>query len=83
MNDAELRELVPQVLAVLVRRGNDFAAAEDAVQDALLEAHRSWPEHPPEDPKGWLVSVATRKLIDAYRSDVARRRREDATLLEP
>jgi len=82
VNDTELRSLVPQVLAVLVRRGNDFAAAEDAVQDALLEAHRWWPQHPPDDPKGWLVSVATRKLIDAHRSDVARRRREDATLLE-
>ena len=83
MDDARLRELVPQVLGVLVRRGNDFATAEDALQEALLEAHRSWAERPPDDPKGWLVSVATRRLIDAYRSDVARRRREDATLLEP
>jgi RNA polymerase sigma factor (sigma-70 family) len=81
VDDAQLRTLVPQVLGVLVRRGNDFATAEDALQDALLEAHRSWAEHPPDDPKAWLVSVATRRLIDAYRSDVARRRREDATLL--
>ena len=82
-SDAQLRTLVPQVLGVLVRRGNDFAAAEDALQEALLEAHRSWAERPPDDPKGWLVSVATRRLIDAYRSDVARRRREEAALLEP
>ena len=83
LSDETLRGLVPQVLGVLVRRGNDFAAAEDAVQEALLEAHLSWSASPPADPKGWLISVATRRLIDAYRSDTARRRREDATLLEP
>ena len=81
--DETLRALVPQVLGVLVRRGNDFAAAEDAVQEALLEAHLSWTGKPPVDPKGWLIAVANRKLIDGYRSDTARRRREDATLLEP
>ena len=83
ISEEAVRALVPQVLGVLVRRGNDFAAAEDAVQEALLEAHRSWTKAPPDDPKGWLVAVATRKLIDMYRSDTARRRREDATLLEP
>jgi RNA polymerase sigma factor (sigma-70 family) len=83
ISEEAFRALVPQVLGVLVRRGNDFAAAEDAVQEALLEAHRSWSQSPPADLKGWLVSVATRKLIDMYRSDTARRRREDATLLEP
>jgi RNA polymerase sigma factor (sigma-70 family) len=71
-----LRTLVPQVIGVLVRRGNDFAAAEDAVQDALIEAVRHWAEHPPRDPKGWLIGVATRRLIDAARSDQARRSRE-------
>jgi RNA polymerase sigma factor (sigma-70 family) len=83
LTDESLRALVPQVLGVLVRRGNDFAAAEDAVQEALLQAHLSWAADPPDDPKGWLVAVATRRLIDAYRSDTARRRREDATLYEP
>jgi RNA polymerase sigma factor (sigma-70 family) len=83
MNDEELRVLVPQVLAVLVRRGNDFTAAEDAVQDALLEAHRSWSNDPPDDPRGWLITVAHRKLIDAYRCETARRRREEALLQEP
>jgi RNA polymerase sigma factor (sigma-70 family) len=79
VNDELLRVLAPQVLGVLVRRGNDFAAAEDALQEALLEAHRSWPEQTPEDPRAWLVAVAVRKLIDAHRSDAARRRREQAT----
>jgi RNA polymerase sigma factor (sigma-70 family) len=78
-----VRVLAPQVLAVLVRRGNDFAAAEDAVQDALLEAHRTWGDAPPDDPKGWLLTVAGRKLIDARRSDAARRRREDALGQQP
>jgi len=62
---------------------DDFAAAEDAVQDALLEAHRSWGDTPPDDPKGWLLTVAGRKLIDARRADVARRRREEAVSHEP
>ena len=83
MNDALLRELVPQVLGVLVRRGHDFATAEDAVQEALLEAHRTWDERMPDDPKGWLVTVATRRLIDLRRSEAARRRREEAALTEP
>ncbi len=83
MSEALLRELTPQVLGVLVRRGNDFAVAEDAVQEALLEAHRVWPERLPDEPKAWLVTVAKRKLIDAQRSDVARRRREERTLLDP
>lgn len=83
VDDELLRTLVPEVIGVLVRRGNDFAWAEDAVQDALVEALRTWGEHPPEDPKGWLVRVAGRRLIDAYRSTAARQRREDATLAEP
>jgi len=82
-NEVLLRTLVPQVIGVLVRRGNDFAAAEDAVQDALVEAVRHWPEHPPRDPKGWLIGVATRRLIDAARSDQARRAREQRVDREP
>jgi len=78
-----VRVLAPQVLGVLVRRGNDFAAAEDAVQDALLEAHRCWGDALPDDPKGWLLTVAGRKLLDVRRSDAARRRREDALSQEP
>jgi predicted RNA polymerase sigma factor len=53
------------------------------VQDALLEAHRSWGDAPPDDPKGWLLIVAGRKVIDARRSEAARRRREDALSHEP
>ena len=83
MNDDVLRSLAPQVLGVLVRRGNDFSAAEDAVQEALLEAYRRWPDDKPDDPRAWLVTVATRKCIDVQRSDAARRRREQAALDEP
>ncbi|HEU5266054.1 MAG TPA: DUF6596 domain-containing protein [Jatrophihabitans sp.] len=82
-SEAAFRALAPQVLSILVRGGHGFAAAEDAVQEALLEAHRSWDARPPDDPKGWLLAVARRKLIDAYRCDVARRRREDAVYAEP
>ena len=72
-----LRSLTPSVLGILVRRGADFAAAEDAVQDALVEAVRTWPAGPPRDPKGWLVTVAWRRFLDISRADAARRRRED------
>jgi RNA polymerase sigma factor (sigma-70 family) len=71
------------VLAGMVRRGEDFDAAEDALQEALLEALRVWPEHPPRDPAAWLATVATRRLVDARRSEAARHRREDATYAEP
>ena len=77
MNEALLRSLTPKVLGILVRRGADFAAAEDAVQDALVEALRVWSADPPRDPKGWLVTVAWRRFLDATRADAARRRRED------
>ncbi|MER5352249.1 DUF6596 domain-containing protein [Kitasatospora sp. NPDC002551] len=83
MDEALLRSLTPGVLAVLVRRGADFAAAEDAVQDALVEALRVWPAGSPADPKGWLVTVAWRKFLDAARADTARRRREDRVEEEP
>jgi RNA polymerase sigma factor (sigma-70 family) len=74
-----MRALVPRVLAGLVRRGEDFDAAEDALQEALLEAIRVWPEHPPREPQAWLATVATRRLIDARRSEAARNRREEVT----
>ncbi|MFJ2774948.1 RNA polymerase sigma factor [Streptomyces sp. NPDC087300] len=83
MDEALLRSLTPSVLAVLVRRGADFAAAEDAVQDALVEAVRVWPDDPPRDPKGWLVTVAWRRFLDGRRADSARRRREDVVEEEP
>ncbi|MFF4483582.1 RNA polymerase sigma factor [Streptomyces sp. NPDC001520] len=83
MNEGLIRSLTPSVLAVLVRRGADFAAAEDAVQDALVEAVRGWPADPPRDAEGWLVTVAWRKFLDATRSDAARRRREDRVEEEP
>ncbi|CAM5682184.1 RNA polymerase sigma factor [Streptomyces griseorubiginosus] len=83
VDEALLRSLTPGVLTILVRRGADFAAAEDAVQDALVEAVRVWPADPPRDPKGWLVTVAWRKFLDATRADTARRRREDRVDEEP
>jgi len=76
VDDVELRELVPRVLSVLVRRGADFATAEDAVQEALLRALSAWDREPPADPTGWLVTVAWRSLIDMARSDAARHDRE-------
>ncbi|MFE3716884.1 RNA polymerase sigma factor [Streptomyces cyaneofuscatus] len=83
MDELLLRSIVPGVLGVLVRRGADFAAAEDAVQEALIEAVRVWPEGPPRDPKAWLVTVAWRRFLDATRADAARRRREDVVEEEP
>jgi RNA polymerase sigma factor (sigma-70 family) len=83
LDEGALRALVPRVLAGLVRRGEDFDAAEDALQEALLEALRVWPEHPPRDPRAWLAAVATRRLVDARRSEAARHRREEATYAEP
>ncbi|ASW52938.1 RNA polymerase sigma factor [Plantactinospora sp. KBS50] len=82
-DEGALRALVPRVLAGLVRRGEDFDAAEDALQEALLEALRVWPEHPPRDPRAWLTTVATRRLVDARRSEAARNRREQAMYAAP
>jgi RNA polymerase sigma factor (sigma-70 family) len=78
-----LRTLTPAVIGVLVRRGADFASAEDAVQDALVEAMRVWPDDQPGDPKGWLVTVAWRKFLDAARADTSRRHREVRVDAEP
>ncbi|MEZ5077880.1 MAG: DUF6596 domain-containing protein [Solirubrobacterales bacterium] len=83
LDEGALRALVPQVLAGLVRRGEDFDSAEDALQEALLEALRVWPGHPPRDPRAWLATVATRRLVDVRRSEAARRRREGETYAEP
>ena len=83
MDETLLRGLIPAVLASLVRRGADFAAAEDAVQDALVEALRSWPGGPPRDPKGWLITVAWRRFLDATRSETARGRRQQLVEDEP
>ncbi|MFC9610354.1 RNA polymerase sigma factor [Streptomyces sp. NPDC056938] len=74
-----LRRHAPQVLGALVRRHGHFDAAEDAVQEALLAAARQWPDAGvPDNPRGWLIKVASRRLVDALRSDDARRRREEA-----
>ncbi|NDL58977.1 DUF6596 domain-containing protein [Phytoactinopolyspora mesophila] len=83
MDEVLLRSLTPRVLTILVRRGADFAAAEDAVQDALVEALRVWPDNPPRDQQGWMVTVAWRRFLDAARSDAARRRRESLISVEP
>ncbi|WP_020577751.1 RNA polymerase sigma factor [Actinopolymorpha alba] len=72
-----LRELAPQVLGALVRRYGHFDACEDAVQEALLAAAVQWPEQgTPDNPKAWLITVASRRLTDQLRSDQARRQRE-------
>ena len=82
--DAEgLRRQVPQVVGVLVRRGADFASAEDAVQSALVRALEVWPHDPPHDPQGWLVTTAWRKFLDQARSDRARTVREEQFASEP
>ena len=78
-----LRELAPQVLGALVRRHGQFEGCEDAVQEAVLAATVQWPaEGVPGNPRGWLVTVASRRLIDQVRSDHARRERESAVAAE-
>jgi len=79
----ELRELVPRVLSVLVRRGAGFATAEDAVQEALIKALSAWEREAPADPTGWLVTVAWRSFLDMTRSATARRDREVRFDAEP
>jgi RNA polymerase sigma factor (sigma-70 family) len=83
VDEVELRTLVPRVLSVLVRRGADFATAEDAVQEALIRALAAWEDDAPSDPEGWLITVAWRAFIDVARSDAARRDREVRVDSEP
>lgn len=78
MDTARLRALIPEVLAILIKRGADFATAEDAAQDALVRAWQTWPQSPPDDPKAWLVTTAWHRFVDLARADTARRRRESA-----
>jgi RNA polymerase sigma factor (sigma-70 family) len=76
--DRLLRDLAPQVLGILIRRHGEFDRSEDAVQEALLAAAFQWPaEGVPDNPKGWLVTVASRRWIEQWRRDSARRRREE------
>ena len=78
-----LRVLAPQVLGAVVRRFGDFAAAEDAVQEALLAAAVQWPdEGVPDNPRGWLIHVAARRMTDQIRADLARRRRETVVVMQ-
>jgi predicted RNA polymerase sigma factor len=77
-----LRELAPQVLGALLRRFGHFDLCEDATQEALLAAALQWPrDGTPDNPRGWLITVAARRLMDAARSEQSRRRREDQVAL--
>ncbi|WP_437806920.1 RNA polymerase sigma factor [Sorangium sp. So ce1078] len=72
-----LRDLAPQVLGAVIRRFHDFGAAEDAVQEALIAAATQWPrDGVPDEPRAWLIQVASRRITDHVRSEAARRRRE-------
>ena len=74
-----LRELAPQVLGTLVRRHSQFDACEDAVQEALLAAAKQWAaDGLPDNPRSWLLTVASRRLIDTWRSEASRQHREEA-----
>ena len=74
-----LRELAPQVLGAVARRFRDFSSAEDAVQEAMIAAFTQWPQEGiPDNPRGWLIRVACRRMTDHVRSDIARRERETA-----
>src|SRR5262245_15157621 len=78
-----LHALAPQVLGAVLRRYQDFGAAEDAVQEALLAAAVEWPrDGRPDNPRGWLIQVAFRRLTDHHRSEQARRRREEQVAQE-
>jgi RNA polymerase sigma factor (sigma-70 family) len=80
--EALLRELAPRVLGALVRRYGRFDACEDAVQEALLDAAVQWPRAGlPDNPRGWLITVASRRMTDQLRSELARRRREEEAAL--
>jgi predicted RNA polymerase sigma factor len=74
-----LRELAPQVLGAVARRFRDFSSSEDAVQEAMIAAFTQWPQESiPANPRGWLIQVATRRMTDQVRSEIARRERETA-----
>lgn len=78
-----LRELTPRVLGFVARRSRDFAAAEDAVQEALIAATSRWPrDGVPDNPRAWLTQVALRRVADRLRSESGRRRRETESALE-
>ncbi len=78
-----LRELAPQVLGAVARRFRDFSSAEDAVQEAMIAAFTQWPEEGvPDNPRGWLIQVASRRMTDHVRSEIARRERETAVAAE-
>ena len=78
-----LRELAPQVLGAVARRFRDFSSAEDAVQEAMIAAFTQWPqEGVPENPRGWMIQVACRRMADQMRSEIARRERETAVAAE-
>src|SRR5580658_4318617 len=78
-----LRELAPQVLGAVARRFRDFSSAEDAVQEAMIAAFSQWPQQGvPENPRGWLIQVACRRMTDHMRSEIARRERETAVATE-
>lgn len=81
--DELFKDLGPRVLGVIVRRGAEFSAGEEAVQEALLAAHQSWTDQGPDDPFAWLVTTAWRKHLDAMRAQNARHRRELTDHLEP
>ena len=79
-----VRELTPQVLGSVMRRFHDFAACEDAVQEAVLAAFMQWPrEGVPESPRGWLIQVAARRMTDGLRREAARRQREAQVAPQP
>ena len=78
-----LRGLAPQVLGAVARRFRDFSSAEDAVQEAMIAAFTQWPQQGvPDNPRGWLIQVASRRLTDQMRSEIARRERETAVAAE-
>jgi len=78
-----LRDLAPQVLGTVARRFRDFASAEDAVQEAMIAAFRQWPQEGiPDNPRGWLIQVASRRMTDQARSEIARRERETTVARE-
>jgi RNA polymerase sigma factor (sigma-70 family) len=78
-----LRELAPQVLGAVARRFHDFSSAEDAVQEAMIAAFTQWPrEGVPDNPRGWLIQVASRRMTDQVRREIARRQRETTVARE-